>query len=589
MTTTRTPLQPSAPPRVHGDAWLAETLGRLLAHVRTLLPVDGAVFLMVAGEPPMVEPLAEWFASPDLRAAVAPPGGRPYDRARPDIAEMVLERGRALLLPRVDAWEAAPRLREAAMIAHGEDRAAEVWEAYRSASVIACPVKTTVGRTLGVLVVTALEETGSLGPAELRTVEVLADLAALALERAELLDREGHRGREELMLKRAAEDISGSLELDEVYRRVIRHALTTTGATKAAIARVNARAGDLDVVASLEFSSDFIRRKHNFRTGMLGSVARSRKPYLSRAADAESWDRSAMDSELIGSFMHVPIELGPRLFGVLTVAHQAVDRFGESELERLTTLARSSAAAIANAIDFERERRIARALTVGFVPEPLPEVAGYDAGVLYVPAANEPTGGDVYGAWRLPGGEVAMLVGDVAGKGVETAALSSMVRFFIEARSWDSKGPAAVLAETNAMLHGRIPRDTFVTAFFALLSPGRLRYCNAGHLPPLLVRGDSATPLPAHGLPLGIELEIDCAETDVELRSGDLVFTYTDGLMEARREGEMYGPERLTEFVRKIGPLLSPQELVAKVHREVAGWAGGLSDDAVALALRRRG
>jgi serine phosphatase RsbU (regulator of sigma subunit) len=295
-----------------------------------------------------------------------------------------------------------------------------------------------------------------------------------------------------------------------------------------------------------------------------------------------------MESELIGSFMHVPIELGPRLFGVLTVAHQAVDRFGDSELERLTTLARSSAAAIANAIDFERERRIARALTVGFVPEPLPEVAGYDTGVLYVPAANEPTGGDVYGAWRLPGGEVAMLVGDVAGKGVETAALSAMVRFFIEARSWGSQCPAAVLTETNAMLHGRIPRDTFVTAFFALLSPGRLHYCNAGHLPPLLVRDDSATPLPVHGLPLGIDAEIECVESSVELRRGDLVFGYTDGLMEARREGETYGAERITEFVGKMGPLLSPEELVGRVHREVHGWAGGLSDDAVALALRRR-
>jgi sigma-B regulation protein RsbU (phosphoserine phosphatase) len=138
------------------------------------------------------------------------------------------------------------------------------------------------------------------------------------------------------------------------------------------------------------------------------------------------------------------------------------------------------------------------------------------------------------------------------------------------------------------MLHGRIPSDTFVTAFFALLSPGRLQYCNAGHLPPLLVRGDSATPLPGHGLPLGIDAEIDCTESSVELRQGDLVFAYTDGLMEARREGETYGAERITAFVRKMAPLLSPQELVGRVHREVAGWAGGLSDDAVALALRRR-
>jgi GAF domain-containing protein len=587
MTTTQSRPHSSVHPRADEDAWLTQTLNRLLAHVRSLLPVDGAAFLMVAGEPPTVEPLVEWFESPDLRAAVAAPGGRHYDRARPHIAEIVLERGRSLLLPRVDAWEAAPRLREATVRAHGEDRAGAIWEAFRSASVIACPVKTTVGRTLGVLVVTALED-GPLGAAELRTVEVLADLAALALDRAELLDREGRRGREELMLKRAAEDISGSLELDDVYRRVIRHAIAATGATKAAITRVNARAGEMDVVASVQFSSDFSRRKHSAQTGMLGSVVRSRAPYVSRAADADRWDRSAMEGERVGSFMHVPIELGPRLFGVLTVAHEDVDQFADADLERLTTLARSSAAAIANGIDFERERRIARALTVGFVPEPLPAVAGYDAGVLYVPAANEPTGGDVYGAWRLPGGEVAMLVGDVAGKGVETAALSAMVRFFIEARCWDSSCPAAVLSETNAMLHGRIPSDTFVTAFFALLTPGRLHYCNAGHLPPLLVSGDSATPLPAHGLPLGIDGEIDCVESSVELSPGDLVFAYTDGLMEARREGETYGAERITEFVRKMAPLLSPQELVGKVHREVAGWAGGLTDDAVALAMRRR-
>ena len=129
-------------------------------------------------------------------------------------------------------------------------------------------------------------------------------------------------------------------------------------------------------------------------------------------------------------------------------------------------LARSSAAAIANAIDFQRERRIARALTLGFVPESLPRLPGYETGLLYAPAANEATGGDVYGAWPVGGGDsVAVLVGDVAGKGVETAALSAMVRFFVEARSWDSLCPAKVLEQANSMLLGRLPRDAFVTAF----------------------------------------------------------------------------------------------------------------------------
>jgi serine phosphatase RsbU (regulator of sigma subunit) len=285
--------------------------------------------------------------------------------------------------------------------------------------------------------------------------------------------------------------------------------------------------------------------------------------------------------------MHVPIELGPRLYGVLTVGHEEPDRFGEDDLELLAKLARSSAAAIANAIDFQRERRIARALTQGFVPESLPELPGYETGLLYAPAANEATGGDVYGAWPVGGESMAVLVGDVAGKGVETAALSAMVRFFIEARSWDSLCPAEVLGQANAMLLGRLPRDTFVTAFLGVLSSDSLLYANAGHLPPLHVHGDSATPLESHGLPLGVLEEQTYTSSELELAPGDLVFAHTDGLIEARRSGEMYGAERLARFVTGAAASHSPKELVRAVHEEVSGWADGISDDAVALALRR--
>jgi sigma-B regulation protein RsbU (phosphoserine phosphatase) len=251
-------------------------------------------------------------------------------------------------------------------------------------------------------------------------------------------------------------------------------------------------------------------------------------------------------------------------------------------------LARSSAAAIANAVDYQRERRIARALTLGFVPESLPEVPGYETGLLYAPAANEPTGGDVYGAWPVAGGEaVAVLVGDVAGKGVETAALSAMVRFFVEARSWDTLSPAKVLEQANAMLLGRLPRDTFVTAFLGILSRDSLRYCNAGHLPPLHVRVGSVGPLDSHGLPLGVLERYAYSESELHLERGDLVFAHTDGLIEARRAGEMYGAERLARVVAGCAQAHSPQELVRAVHEAVMDWADGISDDAVALALRR--
>jgi phosphoserine phosphatase RsbU/P len=287
--------------------------------------------------------------------------------------------------------------------------------------------------------------------------------------------------------------------------------------------------------------------------------------------------------------MHAPIELGPRLFGVITVGHDEPDRFDEDDLELLVKLARSSAAAIANAIDYQRERHIARALTLGFVPESLPELPGYETGLLYAPAANEATGGDVYGAWPVGGSSenIAVLVGDVAGKGVETAALSAMVRFFIEARSWDELCPASVLQQANSMLLGRLPRDTFVTAFLGILSADSLRYSNAGHLVPLHVRDGSVSPLDSHGLPLGVLEHNSWGSSELRLERDDLVFAHTDGLIEARRSGELYGEERLAALVAAGARTQSPMELVRTVHEEVTAWADGIADDAVALALRR--
>jgi serine phosphatase RsbU (regulator of sigma subunit) len=194
----------------------------------------------------------------------------------------------------------------------------------------------------------------------------------------------------------------------------------------------------------------------------------------------------------------------------------------------------------------------------------------------------------VYGAWELPSGEVAVLVGDVAGKGVENAALSSMVRFFVEARSWDTRSPAVVLEQANAMLMGRLPPDTFVTAFYGVLSPRTLTWAGAGHLPPLHVSGPCVRELESRGLPLGIDAAPGYRETDLELAAGDLVFAYTDGLVEARAGNETYGVRRLAQLVGTLAQSIEPEDLVGAVHDEIADWSGGLADDAVALAMRRR-
>jgi GAF domain-containing protein len=552
---------PPAPEPPAPAPWRQRTLELLVQHVRAVLPVAAVAF--VSEDTGEGEPVG-WFADDDLRAALV--------TCMPQLV-----RRRTLLLPRIDAWQAAPELLDTTTAQLGNEAAHRAWATLRGASLIACPVRGEFGNRLGALVVVAVDRRRPLGTEQVPTVEALADLAAISLERTSLLEAEGRRARDELRLKRAAEEISGTLDPGEVYVRVAEHAAAICDATCALLTRLNSRAGETRTAAALHCTDELAAQLASLDSGF-GQVVRTRAPML----------RNGNEAAPLGSVMHAPIELGPRIYGVLTVGHEEPGRFGEDDLELLVKLARSSAAAIANAIDFQRERRIARALTLGFVPESLPRLPGYETGLLYAPAANEATGGDVYGAWPVGEGDsVAVLVGDVAGKGVETAALSAMARFFIEARSWDSPCPARVLEQANSMLLGRLPRDSFVTAFLGILTADSLRYTNAGHLPPLHVRGDLLRPLDSHGLPLGVMEDQTYTWTELELERGDLVFAHTDGLIEARRAGEMYGAERLARFVAGAAGSHSPTKLVRAVHEEVTAWAGGISDDAVALALRR--
>jgi GAF domain-containing protein len=559
---TAIPDTPATPAADHAS--LDErTLARLVDHLRALVPADAMTFVTVRRG--KVDHVAGWYADPGIRDS--------FER----LAKPLAERDRTLFLPRVDASEDVAGLLEAGP------------QPLAAASVLACPLRTEIGHVQGALVVASLDPERPLGRDDLGAVEVVADLAAMALERAALLEDEDHRVRREMLLKRAAESISESLELDEVYRRVAEHAAEVTGAPQALLTRLSARSGQLRTAASVG-----LRDRPLAPLAPDGGGVELRDATAAPAIDSESFGRIArtrrphIDASGGGSVMHAPIEIGPRLYGVLTVAHDEPGRFGEDELQLLARLARSSAAAIANALDFDRERRLARALTLGFVPESLPSLAGYETGLLYAPALGEPTGGDVYGAWTLPGGDIAVLVWDVAGKGVENAALSAMVRFFVEARSWDMRSPAAVLEQANAMLMGRLPPDSFVTAFYGVLSPGLLLWAGAGHLPPIHVSDTSVYTLEPHGLPLGVEHSPGYGESELELAPGDLVCAFTDGLVEARRENEAYGTERLAAIVGTLAQSLAPEDLVSAVHDEITEWSGGLDDDTVALALRRR-
>jgi sigma-B regulation protein RsbU (phosphoserine phosphatase) len=331
-----------------------------------------------------------------------------------------------------------------------------------------------------------------------------------------------------------------------------------------------------------------VGHRYAIAEGMIGAVAGGGEPYVSRAADRTRF-LPWVAGEGVRSFAHVPLELGPRRFGLLTVGHPEEDALGEETLAVLGSLAAPAAAAIANALEFQHERRIAGALTRGFVPDAPPELDGFSLGLVYEPVGQEVSGGDVFGVWRQPDGALAVLVGDVSGKGIEVAAVSAMVRFFIEARTWDADCPNEVLAQANAILRRRLPGGVaMVTAFLGVIDGGVLRYANAGHVPPLVAAGGGAglRELPTTGLPLGVDGDVAYASRELPFAAGALLFASTDGLVEARCGGELFGQARVSSLVAANAERLGPQALVELAYAEAETFADELTDDVAIIALR---
>ena len=341
------------------DVWLRHTLEEILSQVRVLLDIDGCAFQTVDWEHGHISPAAAWFETPAIRAALQPVLDRPYDIARGGVTEAAIERGEPLLISDIERWDGAPALRARLREQLDEAAAETAWAWYRASTFISCPVRTASGRTLGVLAMSAAPPRPPLGPEQLRVTEVFAGLAGLALERTELLEREARRAATEERLHRAAQRITASLDLDAVYTAIVEQAALLANVPMAMLLRLDDVTQTLRCVASKGASDRIVAHRYEITEGMVGAVATGGEPYVSRAEDRGRF-LPWVEAEGVRSFAHVPVELGPRRFGVLSVADPKENALGDDCLALLESLAGAAAAAIANALEFQHERRIAQ-------------------------------------------------------------------------------------------------------------------------------------------------------------------------------------------------------------------------------------
>ncbi len=206
-----------------------------------------------------------------------------------------------------------------------------------------------------------------------------------------------------------------------------------------------------------------------------------------------------------------------------------------------------------------------------------------------VPARE--VGGDFFNYFDLSDGRLALLVGDVSGKGVSAALLMANAQATLRARLPLENNLAALADAFDRDLDRNTPSNVYVTLFMGVLErDGRmLRYVNAGHNPQFLIRRRGGIePLGATGLPIALYAGHGYRELAVPVEAGDLLFFYTDGLVEAEdAAGDMFGAERLQELLaaaqsREIDALLR------HVEEEVRAFRGGVEafDDATMMALR---
>ena len=234
--------------------------------------------------------------------------------------------------------------------------------------------------------------------------------------------------------------------------------------------------------------------------------------------------------------------------------------------------------------ELEIQRRIATTLqqTLLDLPSTIP---GVEFGHLYRSAtAQAAVGGDFFDVFEAKKGRVGLLIGDVAGHGVEAARMATLVKDSIHAFAHQFRRPSVIVRETNELLlEKRIPG--FVTIFLGMLDreTGLLTYSLAGHPYPLWRHaGGEVEELTGAALPLGVFPEQSWKEYRVQLHRDDLLLLYTDGASEARRDGRFFGEAGLVEALTRYGGR-GPEDLPQLVLDDILRFSGGILTDDVAL------
>ncbi len=453
----------------------------------------------------------------------------------------------------------------------------------------------TINRATGVVYWNLLKASGlhDAGGTLVAAVTIIEDVTRE--KTAELQDR---------FLARATETLMSSLDYEETLGHVARLVVPEIADwcsidlvdEQGARQRVVVAHRDSDKLELAETLRGYEPEEPNPEQGA-GRVLRTGVAELYADIEDEVLVRAALDDEhlrllrAVGmrSALVVPLRARGRTFGVMTlVSAESRRRFAQQDLEFAQGLAGRAAVAVDNARLATARREIATTLQRSLLPEVVPEIPDWDIATMYRAASGAEeveVGGDFYDFIQTPDGWVVLL-GDVTGKGVEAASMTSLVRHGARFLSKHEQSPGKILSRLNEELREQ-PGMWLCSALCARLHRDRVVISSAGHPAPFIVREDGRIrEIGVTGPILGAWSGGASVERSVVIAPDETLFLFTDGVVDTRGETERFGAQRLKRFLSEHASA-SPNALLVALERTLESFQrSAQSDDTAAVALR---
>ncbi len=457
----------------------------------------------------------------------------------------------------------------------------------------------TKNRVIGVIDIEA-REPGYFTEEHSRLLTLVASRVAVGIENAQLYTRTTKQARILLLLNEIARELTSILNLDELLGRIAELVRKLIDYQMFSIVLLDATGQKLQHRFSLRFNEN-IHLKHEIPLGrgLVGIAAETMRAIL--VPDVSKDPRYIQANPETRSELAVPLIYKNKVIGVLDLEHTRRGFFTEDHQRTMTTLAAQIAIAIENARLYEeigrQERRLerdlslARELQMRLLPQTRPKLAHLDVAAKFVPART--IGGDLYDFIPYSLSRLALVVGDVSGKGAPAAIYAALVGGILRSHAPIEPSPAEMLSAVNLSLAERRIEAQFVSLIYAVWDDEQrlLTMANSGLPRPLHVQGGKIEVIEATGLPLGLFDEAEYDEFKFRMKPGDMFVFFSDGILDARnRKGELFGRGRVEKIVADCAQK-SADCVVNSLFEAVAEHSAGVEtfDDQTVVAIRVRG